>query len=96
MNYKIHIIKKLIALLALLDHLLVQHLMKLREMEGTSEGQSAVVGTVAVPAMTQHELITWYFDYQTARCVPNLPGCIASVFEFYVNHNCDELEPISL
>lgn len=52
-----------------IKHICVQNLlvMKLREMEGTHDGHSASVGMLDEPAMTQHQLITWYFDYQTAR-----------------------------
>jgi len=50
-------------------HKLLQNLlvMKLREVEETGGGATATVGSLEVAAMTQHDLISWYFDYQTAR-----------------------------
>ena len=49
--------------------LLMQNLlvMKLKELEETGDGESATVGDVEVASMSQHTLITWYFDYQTER-----------------------------
>ena len=47
-----------------LQNLLV---MKLREVEETGGGATATVGSLEVAAMTQHDRISWYFDYQTAR-----------------------------
>ena len=41
--------------------------MKLREVEETGGGATATVGSLEVAAMTQRDLISWYFDYQTAR-----------------------------
>lgn len=49
-----------------LQNLLV---MKLREVEETGGGTSAAIGSIEVAAMSQHDLITWYFDYQTSRYV---------------------------
>ena len=40
--------------------------MKLREMETRGEA-SVTVNDVEVAGMTQHDLITWYFDYQVQR-----------------------------
>ena len=42
-------------------------IMRLRELEGAEGGQSATVGELQVAALTQHELVTWYFDYQASR-----------------------------
>lgn len=41
--------------------------MKLTELEEAGGGANAAIGDFEVAAMTQHDLITWYFDYQTAR-----------------------------
>lgn len=44
-------------------------IMKLREIEETGGGTQAAIGSIEVAAMSQHDLITWYFDYQTSRYV---------------------------
>lgn len=41
--------------------------MRLKEIEESGGGTNAAIGNIEVAAMTQHELITWYFDYQTSR-----------------------------
>ena len=41
--------------------------MKLRDLEDTGGGTNAAIGSMEVKAMTQHDLISWYFDYQTSR-----------------------------
>ena len=48
---------------------MVQNLLitRLRELEVSGQASGALVGDVEVAAMTQHDLVTWYFDYQTSR-----------------------------
>ena len=41
--------------------------MKLREREAESQG-IVEFGANEVAGMTQHDLVTWYFDFQTERC----------------------------
>lgn len=48
----------------MLQNLLVMRLKEAEEGEGRT---SATIGTIEVAAMSQHDLITWYFDYQTSR-----------------------------
>jgi len=42
--------------------------MKLREREAESQG-IVEFGANEVAGMTQHDLVTWYFDFQAERCV---------------------------
>ncbi len=41
--------------------------MKLREREAESQG-IVEFGANEVAGMTQHDLVTWYFDFQAERC----------------------------
>ena len=41
--------------------------MKLREQEAESQG-IVEYGVNEVAGMTQHDLLTWYFDFQAERC----------------------------
>ena len=43
--------------------------MKLREREAESQG-IVEFGANEVAGMTQHDLVTWYFDFQAERCAP--------------------------
>ena len=53
---------------ALAQNLLV---MKLREREAESQG-IVEFGANEVAGMTQHDLVTWYFDFQAERCAKSV------------------------